>query len=62
MGAGGLFFSLAFVAVACAVDTCSKLDCPKMSNTERTFIAIKPDGVHRLVIFEETYSSILNGF
>ncbi|EFP12438.1 hypothetical protein CRE_29604 [Caenorhabditis remanei] len=47
MGAGWLLASLAFVAVAFAVDTCSKSDCPKMSNTERTFIAVKPDGVHR---------------
>ncbi|CAI2301523.1 unnamed protein product [Caenorhabditis sp. 36 PRJEB53466] len=47
MGAVSLFASLAFIAVACAVDTCSKSDCPKMSTSERTFIAVKPDGVHR---------------
>lgn len=49
MGVGFLFYSLASLAVVCAVDTCSKSDCPKMSNTERTFIAVKPDGVQRYV-------------
>ncbi|CAI5437413.1 unnamed protein product [Caenorhabditis angaria] len=42
-----LLASLVVVVAAFADDTCSKSDCPKMSTTERTFIAVKPDGVHR---------------
>ncbi|EYC38064.1 hypothetical protein Y032_0745g2003 [Ancylostoma ceylanicum] len=37
-------------AVAIFSDTCSKDSCPTMPNNERTFICVKPDGVHRNLV------------
>ncbi|KAI6229947.1 Nucleoside diphosphate kinase [Aphelenchoides fujianensis] len=33
-----------------AASPSTSLDCPKMSTTERTFIAVKPDGVQRNLV------------
>ncbi|CAB3408033.1 unnamed protein product [Caenorhabditis bovis] len=42
-----ILLATSLIVSVVAVDTCSKSNCPKMSTTERTFIAVKPDGVHR---------------
>lgn len=42
------FFAISLISTS--KDTCTKDTCPHldtMSNTERTFIAVKPDGVQR---------------
>ncbi|VDL78188.1 unnamed protein product [Nippostrongylus brasiliensis] len=50
MFSGRSVLRLLVVATVVSADTCDKDSCPSMPNNERTFIAVKPDGVHRNLV------------
>ncbi|KAK6059197.1 nucleoside diphosphate kinase [Cooperia oncophora] len=50
MGPSSLLLLLGSATAVLCGDTCDKDSCPTMPNNERTFIAVKPDGVHRNLV------------